>query len=46
MFPLTTISFNLKLGAALGDAVAAIQTIERDSGKSVSLATALVGVIS
>jgi HAE1 family hydrophobic/amphiphilic exporter-1 len=43
MFPSTTISFNLKPGAALGDAVAGIQKIERDSGKPVSLATSFQG---
>jgi multidrug efflux pump subunit AcrB len=39
----TTISFNLKPGAALGNAVAAIQEIERDSGKPASLATSFQG---
>jgi HAE1 family hydrophobic/amphiphilic exporter-1 len=43
MFPSTTISFNLKPGAALGDAVAAIQQFERQSGKPASLATAFQG---
>jgi HAE1 family hydrophobic/amphiphilic exporter-1 len=43
MFPATTISFNLKPGVALGDAVAAIRKIEQESGKPASLATAFQG---
>ncbi|WP_369721908.1 multidrug efflux RND transporter permease subunit [Bradyrhizobium sp. LLZ17] len=43
MFPSTTISFNLKPGAALGTAVAAIQQFERSSGKPLSLATTFQG---
>ena len=39
MFPSVTISFNLVPGMALGEAVAAIQQIERQIGKPVSLAT-------
>jgi HAE1 family hydrophobic/amphiphilic exporter-1 len=43
MFPSVTISFNLKPGVALGDAVAAIQKMERDTGKPASLATSFQG---
>lgn len=43
MFPSVTISFNLKPGVALGDAVAAIQNIERQTGKPASLATSFQG---
>jgi hydrophobe/amphiphile efflux-1 (HAE1) family protein len=43
MFPSTTISFNLKPGVALGDAIAAIRGFERESGKPASLATAFQG---
>ncbi|KQU80151.1 acriflavine resistance protein B [Mesorhizobium sp. Root695] len=43
MFPAVTISFNLKPGAALGDAVAAIQQFERDAGTPASLATSFQG---
>jgi hydrophobe/amphiphile efflux-1 (HAE1) family protein len=43
MFPSTTISFNLKPGAALGDAVAAIQQFEQQSGKPASLTTSFQG---
>jgi hydrophobe/amphiphile efflux-1 (HAE1) family protein len=43
MFPSTTISFNLKPGAALGDAVAAIRQLEQQSGKPASLATNFQG---
>ena len=43
MFPSVTISFNLKPGVALGDAVAAIQKIEKDTGKPQSLATSFQG---
>ncbi len=43
MFPSVTISFNLKPGVALGDAVAAIQKIEKDTGKPESLATSFQG---
>jgi HAE1 family hydrophobic/amphiphilic exporter-1 len=43
MFPAATISFNLKPGAALGDAVAAIHAFEQKSGKPASLATNFQG---
>ena len=43
MFPSVTISFNLKPGVALGDAVAAIQKIEKDTGKPASLSTSFQG---
>lgn len=43
MFPSVTISFNLKPGVALGDAVAAIQKMEKDTGKPASLATSFQG---
>jgi multidrug efflux pump len=43
MFPATTISFNLKPGVALGDAVAAIRGFEQQSGKPASLATVFQG---
>ncbi|MGY4471860.1 multidrug efflux pump subunit AcrB [Bradyrhizobium sp. LB9.1b] len=43
MFPSTTLSFNLKPGAALGTAVAAIQEFERTSGKPLSLVTTFQG---
>ena len=43
LFPSTTISFNLKPGAALGDAVAAINKVERESHKPISLATSFQG---
>jgi multidrug efflux pump len=43
MFPSTTISFNLKPGVALGDAVAAIRQFEQESGKPASLATVFQG---
>ena len=43
MFPSVTISFNLKPGVALGDAVTAIQKIERDTGKPASLSTSFQG---
>ena len=43
MFPSTTLSFNLKPGAALGDAVTAIQNFEKQSGKPASLATTFQG---
>jgi multidrug efflux pump len=43
MFPSTTISFNLKPGVALGDAVAAIRQFEQQSGKPASLATSFQG---
>jgi multidrug efflux pump subunit AcrB len=38
-----TISFNLKPGIALGDAVTAIQNIERSTGKPASLSTSFQG---
>jgi hydrophobe/amphiphile efflux-1 (HAE1) family protein len=37
LFPSVTISFNLKPGASLGNAVAAIDAFERESGKPLSL---------
>jgi multidrug efflux pump subunit AcrB len=43
MFPSATFSFNLKPGAALGDAVDAIRQIEQQLGKPLSLATAFQG---
>ena len=43
MFPSTTISFNLKPGVALGDAIAAIRQFELESGKPASLATTFQG---
>jgi hydrophobe/amphiphile efflux-1 (HAE1) family protein len=43
MFPSATISFNLAPGTALGDAVAAIQRIEQESGKPASLTTSFQG---
>ena len=43
LFPATTISFNLKPGFALGDAVDAIRKIEQQSGKPQSLVTAFQG---
>jgi HAE1 family hydrophobic/amphiphilic exporter-1 len=43
MFPSVTISFNLKPGTALGDAVDAIRKVEQELGKPQSLATTLQG---
>jgi hydrophobe/amphiphile efflux-1 (HAE1) family protein len=43
MFPSVTISFNLQPGVALGTAVAAIQQIEKQTGKPLSLATSFQG---
>jgi HAE1 family hydrophobic/amphiphilic exporter-1 len=43
MFPSTTISFNLKPGVALGDAVEAIRKFEKQSGKPASVATNFQG---
>ncbi|WP_426614450.1 efflux RND transporter permease subunit [Bradyrhizobium sp. McL0616] len=43
LFPSVTISFNLRPGAALGDAVTAVQKIEKDTGKPASLATSFQG---
>jgi hydrophobe/amphiphile efflux-1 (HAE1) family protein len=43
LFPSVTISFNLLPGVALGDAVAAIQQMERQTGKPPSLATSFQG---
>jgi hydrophobe/amphiphile efflux-1 (HAE1) family protein len=43
MFPSATISFNLKPGVALGDAVAAIRSFEQLSGKPASLTTTFQG---
>jgi HAE1 family hydrophobic/amphiphilic exporter-1 len=43
MFPSTTISFNLKPGVALGEAVAAVQQFEQHSGKPASLTATFQG---
>jgi hydrophobe/amphiphile efflux-1 (HAE1) family protein len=43
MFPSVTISFNLRPGIALGDAVTAIQKIEKDTDKPASLETSFQG---
>ena len=43
LFASVTISFNLKPGAAIGEAVAAIRKIESDTGKPASLATTFQG---
>ena len=43
MFPSATISFNLKPGVALGDAVDAIRRFEKQSGKPASVATSFQG---
>ena len=43
MFPSVTISFNLKPGVALGDAVTAIQKIEQDTDKPASLVDLVPG---
>ncbi|MGY3617304.1 multidrug efflux RND transporter permease subunit [Bradyrhizobium sp. USDA 10063] len=43
MFPSVTISFNLKPGASLGEAVTGIQSIEKETGKPASLATSFQG---
>jgi hydrophobe/amphiphile efflux-1 (HAE1) family protein len=43
MFPSVTISFNLQPGVALGNVVAAIQQIEKQTGKPLSLATSFQG---
>jgi multidrug efflux pump subunit AcrB len=43
MFPSATISFNLKPGAALGDAVDAVRSFEKASGKPESVATSFQG---
>jgi HAE1 family hydrophobic/amphiphilic exporter-1 len=43
LFSSTTISFNLKPGVALGDAVNAIRQIEQQSGKPASLVTTFQG---
>ncbi|MEI9401812.1 efflux RND transporter permease subunit [Mesorhizobium argentiipisi] len=43
LFPSTTISFNLKPGVALGDAVNAIHQIEQESGRPASLTTTFQG---
>jgi len=42
-FPATTISFNLASGAALGEAVTAIQQAEKDIGMPVSVITSFQG---
>ncbi len=43
LFPSVTISFNLKPGVALGDAVSAIRQFEQQSGKPLSLTTTFQG---
>jgi HAE1 family hydrophobic/amphiphilic exporter-1 len=43
MFPSATISFNLKSGVALGEAVDAIRSFEKQSGKPASVATSFQG---
>ena len=43
LFPSVTISFNLQPEVALGDVVAAIQQIEKQTGKPASLATSFQG---
>jgi HAE1 family hydrophobic/amphiphilic exporter-1 len=43
MFPSTTISFNLKPNVALGQAVDAIRSFEKQSGKPASVATSFQG---
>jgi multidrug efflux pump len=43
LFPSVTLSFNLSPGYSLGDAVAAIQTVERGLGASASLITSFQG---
>jgi HAE1 family hydrophobic/amphiphilic exporter-1 len=43
LFPAVTISFNLKPGVALGDAVAAIGQFEKQSNKPLSLTTSFQG---
>jgi len=43
MFPSVTISFNLRPGVALGDAVTAVQKIEKDTDKPGSLTTSFQG---
>jgi hydrophobe/amphiphile efflux-1 (HAE1) family protein len=42
-FPSVTISFNLMPGVAIGQAVAAIQQVEKELGKPLSLATSFQG---
>ena len=42
-FPSVTISFNLRPGRRIGDAVAAIRQIEKQTGKPASLATSFQG---
>jgi multidrug efflux pump len=46
LFPSVTISFNLKPGTALGDAVAAINQFAQQSGKPLSLTTSFQGSAS
>jgi multidrug efflux pump len=43
VFPSATLSFNLKPGVALGDAVDAIQKMEQETGKPASLAMSFQG---
>jgi multidrug efflux pump len=43
LFPSVTLSFNLSPGYSLGDAVAAIQTLERELGSPASLITSFQG---
>ena len=42
-FPVVTISFNLLPGAAIGGAVAAVQRVEQELGKPLSLGTSFQG---
>ncbi|HEY2184244.1 MAG TPA: efflux RND transporter permease subunit [Xanthobacteraceae bacterium] len=42
-FPSVTISYNLAAGTSLGEAVAAIQQVEKELGKPISLATSFQG---
>ena len=42
-FPSVTISFNLQAGTAIGQAVSAIQKVEKDLGKPLSLQTSFQG---
>jgi len=42
-FPATTVSFNVAAGGSLGDAVAAVETVERQMGMPVSIRTEFQG---
>jgi multidrug efflux pump len=42
-FPATTVSFNVAAGASLGDAVAAVETLEREMGLPASIRTEFQG---